>query len=110
MITNFNAMRIQRVNIGEIIKNRVGNEKGALTKFAQGVGLKKQNVKKTVFEKHSIDTDLLCRISEYLGINFFELYRESNKKDYLREVKARVTIEVENEKKEQVFLFDLSNT
>ena len=54
-------------------------------KFAELLGIARQNIEKTVFQKHSLDTDLLC-----------------NEK---KEVKATLTIEMGAEKKEQVLRF-----
>lgn len=39
-------------------------------KFAELLGIARQNIEKTVFQKHSLDTDLLCNISEVLNCNF----------------------------------------
>lgn len=101
-------MKITRVNIGEIIKEKVAG-KMSDAKFAQSIGLKRQNIKKTIFEKRSIDTDLLATISEVLDYNFFQYYDSDingNKKDYtnnVKELKASFTLQIGEAKKEETF-------
>lgn len=70
-------------------------------KFAELVGIARQNVEKTVFSKHSLDTDLLCRISEVLDCNFFDYYRsdtECNTKDYTMPVNLRAVLTILTDK------------
>jgi plasmid maintenance system antidote protein VapI len=102
-------MKIERVNIGEVIKSKVKADEKSLSAFAKSIGKQRQNIEKTVFNKKSIDTDLLSLICEVLNFDFFQYYRfvkESNIKDYsLKEVKATLTVEMGNEKKDQVFRF-----
>ena len=109
--TNFVMMKIERVNIGEIIRNKVKDEM-SMAAFAKKIGLQRQNVEKTVFGKHSLDTDLLISISEVLNHDFFQYYKsdeDCNKKDYgvsqIKEVKASITLQVGDEKKEETFSF-----
>lgn len=103
-------MKIQRVNIGAIIKEKV-KEKGLnKSQFAELLNIKRQNIDKTVFEKHSLDTDLLCNISEILECNLFDYYlaiEGCNNMDYKgkQEVKAMLTIEMGQEKQNKVFRF-----
>jgi plasmid maintenance system antidote protein VapI len=102
-------MRIERVNIGEIIRKEVESKGMPDAKFAKSIGLQRQNIKKTVFEKHSLDTDLLILISEVLDIDFFQHYKrvdDCNKKDYansIKEVKASITLQIGNSRKEETF-------
>jgi len=102
-------MKIERVNIGEIIKSKVKADEKSLAAFAKSIGKHRQNIEKTVFNKKSIDTNLLSLICEVLDFDFFQYYRfekDSNIKDYnLKEVKATLTIEMGNEKKDQIFRF-----
>jgi len=101
-------MKITRVNIGERIKEKVAG-KMSDAKFAQIIGLKRQNIKKTIFDKRSIDTDLLATISEALDYNFFQYYysdTDCNKKDYnssVKELKASFTLQIGEAKKEEIF-------
>ena len=90
-------MKIERINIGEIIRQKVEEKGMSKSKFAESLGIARQNIEKTVFSKHGIDTDLLCNICELLDCNLFDLYRsdkECNTIYYSREVKATLTIEM----------------
>ena len=103
-------MKINRLDIGQEVRRKVEESGISKAKFAELLGIARQNVEKTVFQKHSIDTDLLCKISEVLNCNFFDYYKSDsvcNKIDYKEknEVKATLTIEMGTEKKEQVFRF-----
>lgn len=97
-------MKVERVNLGELIHSLVRDKGMSDSAFAQSIGLKRQNVKKTVFEKASLDTNLLCRISEALGCNFFD-YFKSNAEDDKKELKATITIEMGKEKQDKTFRF-----
>ena len=97
-------MRINRLNIGEEVRKKVDENGLSKAKFAELLGIARQNIEKTVFQKHSLDTDLLCNISEVLNCNFFNYYRPDNscnKKDYTeqKEIKATLSIEMGAEKK-----------
>lgn len=103
-------MEIKRLNIGQEIREKVEECGMSKAEFAKRLNIARQNIEKTVFQKHSIDTDLLCNISEVLNYNFFDLYKSDemcNPKDYRQkqEVKAVLSIELGTEKKEQVFRF-----
>lgn len=71
-------MRINRLNIGEEVRKKVDENGLSKAKFAELLGIARQNIEKTVFQKHSLDTDLLCNISEVLNCNFFNYYRPDN--------------------------------
>lgn len=101
-------MKIEKVNIGEIIRRKV-DEKGLSHKrFAEMIGKHRQNVNKYVFEKTSIDTNLLCDISEVLECNLFNYYK-SNENNDIQEVKATITIEMGNKKKDRTIHFTFEN-
>lgn len=109
-------MKIQRVNIGEIIRELVEKRNMSKAEFAKNVGIARQNIEKVVFQKASLDTNLLCLISEVLDCNLFSYYKDCdacNKINYmpLKEIKAVLSIEVEGIKKEQImkFMFDGTN-
>lgn len=107
-------MKINRLNIGQEIRKKVEESGMSKAKFAELLGIARQNIEKTVFQKHSIDTDLLCKISELLDCNFFDYYQSDvhcNQFDYneRKEVKATLLIEMGSEKKEQVFRFIFGN-
>lgn len=103
-------MKINRLNIGQEIREKVEESGMSKAKFAELLGIARQNIEKTVFQKHSIDTDLLCNISEVLNYNFFNLYKsdkDCNQPDYKQkqEIKAVLSIELGTERKEQVLRF-----
>jgi plasmid maintenance system antidote protein VapI len=106
-------MKITRVNIGEIVKAKVSEKKMSENKFAESIGRQRQNVKKTIFNKHSLDTDLLATISEVLDWDFFQYYKsdkECNTKDYnssIKEIKASFTLQIGEAKKEEVFILHI---
>lgn len=108
-ILTFNNMRIKRVNIGEEIKKKVIERQQSIASFAKAIGIQRQNIEKTVFSKNSLDTDLLMRISEELDYNFFSYYTNEDMCNIInyskQEVKATLTIELGEEKKDQVFRF-----
>lgn len=101
-------MNIERVNLGELILEKVIENGLSKAKFAEQVGIARQNVDKTVFKKHGLDTDLLCVISEVLDFNFFQCFVPCNQKDY-SEVKATITIEMGAEKQKKTFKFKLGD-
>lgn len=80
-------MKIKRVHIGEVIYNLVEKSGMSKAKFAESLNIQRQNINKTVFEKHSLDTDLLCNISELLGCNLFDYFCDEdscNKNHYIK--------------------------
>jgi plasmid maintenance system antidote protein VapI len=105
-------MKFERIHIGNIVKKKVQASGKSVASFAKSIELQRQNIEKTVFEKHSLDTDLLITISEVLDFDFFQYYRqidESNKKDYMQnqiiEVKGSIKLKVGEEDKEETFTF-----
>ena len=109
---NFDVMKFDRINIGEIIKEKVEEKGISASSFAESIGIHRQNVNKTIFDKPTIDTNTLIRISEKLDFNFFQYYKnldECNKKDdasnEIKEVKAFITLQLGQEKKEEKFTF-----
>lgn len=97
-------MKIERINLGEMIRGLVTEKGYSDAQFAKMIGLQRQNIKKTVFDKQSLDTNLLCRISEELECNLFD-YFKSNTNNDRRELKATLTIEMGKEKKDKSFRF-----
>lgn len=66
-------MRIERVNIGLAIEQKI-NELGlSKSEFGRKIGIPQQNVNR-ILEKPNIDTEKLITISEALGYNFFADY------------------------------------
>lgn len=97
-------MKVTRVNIGEIVKEKVDEIGMSQAEFARRIGIQRQNVVKTVFDKASLDTNLLCSISEVLDCNLFD-YFKNNEQHYKTELKATITIEMGKEKKDRSVRF-----
>lgn len=53
--------------------------------------MQRQNIDKVIFKKSSLDTQLLCTISELLEVNLFEFYCNT---DGSKELTATLTIEL----------------
>lgn len=102
-------MKFNKIDIGNIVREKLLEKKISNAEFGRMINIQRQNVTKTIFEKSSLDTDLLIRISEALNYNFFQHYKaddDCNKINYIpQDVKATLSIEVGTEKKEQVFRF-----
>lgn len=98
-------MKIQRQNLGEIIRQLVTDKGLSGATFAKMIGMQRQNVKKTVFEKRSLDTELLCTISEVLECNLFDYFKSNTDDDARKELRATLTIEMGQEKHDQTFSF-----
>jgi len=102
-------MKIIRSNLGEIIREKVEKRGMSKAEFAKNVGIARQNIEKTVFQKHSLDTDLLCRVSEVLDCNFFDYFKNDDNcnKNYntTKELRATLTIEMGAEKQDKSFRF-----
>lgn len=98
-------MDIPKVNLGEIIKSLVEDRGLSKAEFAKSIGMARQNVDKTVFAKHGLDTDLVCRISEVLGCNLFNYFKCNENNDIPKDVKATVTIEMGAKRQEKSFHF-----
>ena len=61
------------VKIGERIKTVFDASQMKLKDFAEDLGVARQNIYR-IFEKDSIDTDLLMKISSVLDHNFFQYF------------------------------------
>ena len=97
-------MKIDRVNLGELIREKVIEKGLSQAEFARSIGMQRQNVVKLVFEKSSLDTNLVCVISEALNCTLFD-YFKSNGTDDKTELKATITIEMGKEKKDRTVRF-----
>ena len=101
-------MKINRTNIGEEIRKKVEEAGMSKAKFAKQLNIARQNIEKSVFQKHSLDTDLLCNICEVLNYNFFscfETQEKCNLNDYSnnQKIKAKLSIELNGHKEEKTF-------
>ena len=109
MIFNFVIMKYERIHIGEKIREKVNDLGLSKMKFAQMINLQRQNIEKTVFSKNGLDTDLLVEIGEALEYDFFKYYQieeDANKKDYIKPIRGKLSLEFGENKKEQVFKFE----
>ena len=62
-----------QIHIGEIIKELVATKKMSVDEFSEKINCSKRNVYK-IFDRASIDTEMLIRISKVLGQNLFFSY------------------------------------
>ncbi len=67
------------MHIGREIQNKLLEKKITVVLFANLLSYTRTNIYK-IFEKKSIDTDLLLRISIILEFDFFALYQNEMKK------------------------------
>lgn len=94
-------MKVITVNLGEIIRQKVEEARISKAQFAKALNIQRQNIEKTVFQKHSLDTDLLCAISNYLGCNLFNYFIDADnttddrKVAYSSRQVANVTVSIE---------------
>ena len=99
-------MKIQRQNLGEIIRQIVTDKGLSDAAFAKLIGMQRQNVKRTVFEKRSLDTELLCTISEVLECNLFDYFKSNTDDDAKKtELRATLSIEMGQEKQDKTIRF-----
>ena len=101
-------MKIKRINLGELIKSMVEAKGMSQAKFARLIGIHRQNLNKSVFEKSGIDTNLLCVISEVLECNLFDYFKSDEIVDK-KEIKATLVIEKGREKQEKTLCFVFSD-
>ena len=103
-------MKYNRINIGQIVKEKVAELGISKMRFAEMIGLKRQNIEKTIFLKHGLDTDLLMTIGEALDYDFFlhcNPTEEVNKKDYIKPIRGKLILEFGGNRKEQILKFEL---
>ena len=103
-------MKVKKPDIIENIKERLKEKEISKSSFAKMIGIQRQNVNKLVFDRNSLDTDMLIRISEALDHNFFQYFKsedDRNKMDYDIPVKTRLIIEIGDEiqEKEMSYMF-----
>ena len=97
---------MNNVNLGEIVRQLVSEKGLSEAKFARMIGKQRQNVKAQVFNRKSLDTDLVCVINNVLDCNLFDYYYPCNANHYAS-LKATVTIEMGEQKQDKsvTFLF-----
>lgn len=104
-------MNIQNINLGEVIRQKVEERGMSKAKFAELLGIARQNIEKTVFQKHGLDTDLLCNICNVLECNLFDYFIDAdnvrNSLDYTprTELRAKLIIEMGHETQDKSLRF-----
>ena len=68
-----------RIHVGELIKERLKEEGKSVVWLAQELGCHRTNVY-NIFEKSSLDTNILRRISIVMQHNFFEYLQDDTQK------------------------------
>ncbi len=97
-------MKMNNVNLGEIISQLVAEKGWSKAEFARKIGQKRQNVDASVFKKKSLDTDLVCVISRVLDCNLFDYFKPSNANHYAA-LKATLKIEMGEQQQDKTFTF-----
>lgn len=70
------------IHIGKKIKEEVYKQRISITAFARKIS-RSRNVVYDIFDRESVDTDLLHKIGKVLGCDFFSIY--SAQKEYSQE-------------------------
>ena len=70
------------MHIGQLIKQGLEDQGRTVVWFARRMSYSRTNIYK-IFERPSIDADVLMRISIVLGVDFFRYYSE----DFLKKVR-----------------------
>ena len=66
---------IKKVHIGRAIKEELDNQRRSVIWLAEQIGLTRRTIY-DIFEKESLNSELIRLISNALNKNFFELYNE----------------------------------
>ena len=75
----YNMQQQHRLHIGNLIKERLKEEHKSVVWLAQELGCHRTNVY-NIFEKSSLDTNILRRISIIMHHNFFDYLQEDTQK------------------------------
>lgn len=105
------------LHIGQLIESRYHERGIKVSFFAKAIGTSERNVYK-IFEKTSIDTQQLLRISKVLDYDFFQHYSGDKlfnaaepKAEYKLPKKRRVMVEIEvTDKEYRSFINRANNT
>lgn len=65
-------MEVAKLHLGQEIRRIVDDKGISQAEFARSLGIQRQNIKKMVFERESLDSDLLQKISQVLECNLFD--------------------------------------
>ena len=74
-------MNSQKIHIGRLIREKMKEERRSVIWLADEIGCERDAVYK-IFDKQSIDVDLILRISIALKINFFCYYSDYYRDKY----------------------------
>lgn len=78
------------IHIGHIIQKQLKTDKRSVGWLAREIGCTRNHVYK-IFNKSSLDSDLILRISKAMNFNFFQDYSRA----FLDNMKARIGEEIE---------------
>jgi len=67
---------IMSINIGKIIHDELVDQGRTVTWLSKQLGTSRMSCYR-IFDSYSIDTQLLGRISNLLGVDFFKIYSEN---------------------------------
>ena len=70
------------MHIGQIIKQELEEQGRTVVWFAKKMSYTRSNAYK-IFNRATIDTEVLLRISQLLGVDFFQYYTDEMKKDHI---------------------------
>ena len=68
------------MHIGQIIKQELEEQGRTVVWFAKKMSYTRSNAYK-IFNRATIDTEVLLRISQLLGVDFYQYYTDEMKKD-----------------------------
>ncbi len=68
------------INIGRMIEQVLREQGRSVSWFAKQIYCERTNVY-SIFQRSSLDTELLLRISKVLSYDFFEIYRQTLKQE-----------------------------
>ncbi len=74
--------KINKLHIGHLIQTQLKADRRSVGWLAREIGCTRNNVYK-IFNKASLDTDLLLRISKAMQFNFFRYYTEEVAKGFM---------------------------
>ena len=83
------------IHVGDIIKQKVEDSSMTVTEFAEKIHCERTTVY-DIFERKSIDSELLFRISETLNFDFYnEIYLNKKTNNFSKKILVAVEIDEE---------------
>lgn len=84
--------------IGQVIKSVVERENVKVTELSKAIGVSRNNIY-DIYERTSIDTDLLKRIGQFLNYDFFQHFLEDETVEKLKSsnkiISSKILVEIE---------------